>query len=433
MNQANKLSQELLEFIYKSASPFHAIDNMATKLDNAGFKQLNLSQAWKIEKGGKYYVTRNGSALFAFIIGKGMPQKEGFKIISAHSDSPTFRIKPDPEIVVDNHFIKLNTEVYGGPILMSWLDRPLSIAGRVTIKGEHPLWPKNKLINFNRPLVIIPSLAIHLNRSVNDGIELNKQKDMLPLLGLLPENKNKKDFLKNILASELKIRANEILDYDLTLNEFNHGNIMGINNEFISSPKIDNLAMAHAGLKAILNSKPTASTQMLCIFDNEEVGSLTKQGADSPLFKNILKRILNHLNITGEDFYRTIYQSFMISADMAHSVHPNYPEKHDPNLHPVINKGPVIKITANQKYTSDGDSIAVFESICKKADIPCQKFVNRSDIPGGSTLGNLSTGQIDIRSVDVGNPMLAMHSIRELAGVLDHNYIIKAFETFYGL
>ncbi len=433
MDQAHKLSQELIDFIYESASPFHAVDHMAIQLDNAGFKALDLAAAWQLDKGGKYYVTRNGSALFAFVLGTGQPQKEGFKIIAAHSDSPSFRIKPDPEIAVDKHFIKLNTEVYGGPILMSWLDRPLSIAGRVSLKGEHPLWPDNRLINFNRPMVIIPSLAIHLNRTVNEGMELNKQKDMLPLMGLMPENGTEKGFLKRLLAAELGVHENDIMDYDLTLNEFNHGLIMGAHSEFISSPKIDNLAMAHAGLKALLNSQPGAATQMLCIFDNEEVGSLTKQGADSPLFKNLLQRILGHLNVTSEDQHRTIYQSFMISADMAHSVHPNYPEKHDPNLHPLINKGPVIKITANQKYTSDGDSIAVFEAICKKAGIPCQKFVNRSDMVGGSTLGNISTGQVDIRSVDVGNPMLAMHSVRELAGVLDHGYIIKAFETFYNL
>jgi aspartyl aminopeptidase len=433
MDQAHKLSQELIDFIYESASPFHAVDNLSLQLDKAGFEALDLSAAWQLTKGGKYYVTRNGSALFAFVLGTNQPQKEGVKIIAAHSDSPSFRIKPNPEIAVDGHFIKLNTEVYGGPILMSWLDRPLSIAGRVSLKGEHLLWPDNRLVNFNRPMLIIPSLAIHMNRSVNEGMELNKQKDMLPLMGLMPDNENEKGFLNRLLAQELGINQDDIFDYDLTLNEFNPGLIMGTHNEFISSPKIDNLAMTHAGLKALLNSKPNSATQMLCIFDNEEVGSLTKQGADSPLFKNILERIMSHLNVRGEDLQRTIFQSFMISADMAHSVHPNYPEKHDPNLHPLINKGPVIKITANQKYTSDGDSTAVFEAICKKAGVPCQKFVNRSDMVGGSTLGNLSTGQVAIRSVDVGNPMLAMHSVRELSGVLDHGYIIKAFETFYNL
>ncbi|GAO28805.1 M18 family aminopeptidase [Geofilum rubicundum] len=433
MDQAHKLSQELIDFIYESASPFHAVDNLSMQLDKAGFEALDLTAAWQLTKGGKYYLTRNGSALFAFVLGTGQPEKEGVKIIAAHSDSPSFRIKPNPEMVVDDHFIKLNTEVYGGPILMSWLDRPLSIAGRVSLKGEHPLWPDNRLVNFNRPMVIIPSLAIHLNRSVNEGMELNKQKDMLPLMGLMPGKEDEKGFIKRLLAEELGVHDNDILDYDLTLNEFNPGLIMGAHHEFISSPKIDNLAMTHAGLKALLNSKPGAATQMLCIFDNEEVGSLTKQGADSPLFKNILQRLLSQLDVTGEDFHRTIYRSFMISADMAHSLHPNYPEKHDPNLHPLINKGPVIKITANQKYTSDGDSIAVFEAICEKAGVPCQKFVNRSDMVGGSTLGNLSTGQVDIRSVDVGNPMLAMHSVRELSGVLDHGYMIKAFETFYNL
>ncbi|WP_026475644.1 M18 family aminopeptidase [Alkaliflexus imshenetskii] len=433
MDTAQKLSQELIDYIHDGASPFHVVDKTALMLDQAGFQPLNLREKWQLKQGGKYYTTRNDSSIFAFIVGTGEPEEEGFRIIAAHSDSPSFKLKPSPEIGVDGHYIKLNTEVYGGPILMTWLDRPLSLAGRVSLKGGHPLWPDNRLVNFNRPLLTIPSLAIHLNRSVNEGVELKRQTHMLPLLGIMPDETHKNGLIKHLLSEELGVDSDEILDFDLTLNEYNRGCLMGLHNELISSPKLDNLAMTHAGLLSLLTSKPGKATQMLCIFDNEEVGSLTKQGADSPVFRHIFERILGQFGKSGEQFYRTVYNSFMISADMAHSVHPNFTEKHDPVLHPLINKGPVIKITANQKYTSDSDSIAVFESICQRADVPYQKFVNHSDIVGGSTLGNVSTGQLDIRSVDVGNPMLAMHSVRELAGVKDHEYIIRAFSEFYSL
>lgn len=429
----NKLqpAQQLIDFIYDSPSPFHVVENASMMLEEAGHEKLELTDKWELKKGGKYYTTRNDSALFAFVIGSGEPELEGVRMICAHSDSPGFKVKPAPEMLVEDYYLKLNTEVYGGPILMSWLDRPLSLAGRVTIKGSGVLHPGHRLVNFNRPLLIIPNLAIHLNRSVNEGVELNKQKDMLPLAGILNDKLEKDDFLIRLLSEETGVEASQILDFDLTVNEHARGCIMGVHNEFISSPKLDDLAMVHAGLKALTASTPGKATQMLCIFDNEEVGSVTKQGAGSPLLRNLFERILHHLHLDAEEIQRTLYRSFMISADMAHSIHPNQTDKHDPVLHPLINRGPVIKIHANQKYTTDGDSGAVFESLCQSANVPCQKFVNRSDMVGGSTLGNVSTGQLDVRSVDVGNPMLAMHSVRELGGVKDHEYIIRAFEAFY--
>ncbi len=431
MNTQQLLSEELISFINEGASPFHVVDTASKLLEDSGFSPLKLNEVWKIERGGKYYTTSNDSALFAFVIGNEEPEDVGFRIISAHSDSPAIKLKPEPEITVDDYFIKLNSEIYGGAVLMSWLDRPLSIAGRVSLKSSDPFRPNNRLINFKRPLAIIPGLAIHLNRLVNEGLALKPQKDLLPLLGVLPEGGSSKGLLNKIIADELGVEASSILDHDLILYEYNKGCIMGLNKEFISSPKLDNLAMVHAGLKAMLNSKQGVASQMLCIFDNEEVGSVSKQGAGSPVFRHIYQRILNSLGKNKEEFFRSIYSSFMISADMAHSLHPNYPEKYDPVIYPHINKGPVIKFSANQKYTSDSDSGAVFEMLCKKAGVPYQKFVNHSDIPGGSTLGNISTEQLDIRSVDVGNAMLAMHSIRELAGVADHEYMIKVFKTFY--
>ncbi|MGQ1889730.1 M18 family aminopeptidase [Thermophagus sp. OGC60D27] len=432
MKQYEKLATELIDFIHESPSPFHVVENACRLLEKAGFQKLELHDTWALKKGQKYYTTRNGSALFAFIIGSEPAHKEGIRMICAHSDSPSFKIKPSPEIIGDDYYISINTEVYGGPILMSWLDRPLSMAGRIVIKGEELLKPEIRLVNFNRPMLIIPSLAIHLNRQVNEGVKFNQQKDMLPLIGILNEDTSPKGVLKELLAREAGIDAERILDFDLTLNEYQRGCIMGADNAFISSPRLDDLAMVHAGLKAITKASPDEATFMLSIFDNEEVGSQTKQGAGSPLFKNIFYRILKQLGNDEEAIQQAIYRSFMISADMAHSVHPNLPEKHDPVLHPLINKGPVIKIHANQKYTTDGDSGAVFESLCQLAGVPCQRFVNRSDMVGGSTLGNILTSQLDIRSVDVGNPMLSMHSVRELAGVKDHYYMIRVFEKFFG-
>ncbi|MGM0376570.1 MAG: M18 family aminopeptidase [Bacteroidota bacterium] len=431
MEKSLKNAVELIDFIHESPSPYHVVENTGKILEKAGFKKLDLTEKWDLKKGEKYYTTRNGSALFAFITGSEEPSRNGVRMICAHSDSPSFKVKPSPEMKVDDYYLKFNTEVYGGPILMSWLDRPLSMAGRVVVESNDPVNPETRLVNFNRPMMIIPNLAIHLNRSVNEGVALNKQTDMLPLTGILNNEQQEKGFLREMLSREAGVEASRILDYDITLSEHSRGCIMGINNEFISSPRIDDLAMAYAGLQALTKSAPSSTTKMLCIFDNEEVGSQTKQGAGSPVFRNLFERILRQLDQDDEAIQQTIYRSFMVSADMAHSVHPNQPDKHDPVLHPLINQGPVIKIHANQKYTTDGDSGAVFEKICQMAGVPCQRFVNRSDMAGGSTLGNVSTSQLDIRSVDIGNPMLAMHSVRELAGVKDQEYITRAFEQFY--
>ncbi len=433
MAQEIKLAEELIDFIHQSPTAFHVVENTANELEKAGYQYLDITDTWQINKGGKYYTTKAGSALFAFQIGTDEPEVNGMKLVSAHSDSPGFKIKPQPEMLVDGKYLKLNTEVYGGPILMSWLDRPLSLAGRVLLKSDNPLEPKHCLVDFRKPLLIIPSVAIHLNRSVNDGIELNKQVDMLPLMTCVTETLEKDNYLLRMIAEELKIDAADILDFDLFVYEYEKGCLVGPNQEFISSPKLDDLAMVHAGLKALLSSQNESSTNILCVFDNEEVGSVTKQGAGSPVLRNIIERIMEKLGKSQEEYQRAIYKSFMISADMAHSIHPNHPEKHDPVLHPVMNGGPVIKIHANQKYTTDGESGAIFETICKQADVPVQKFVNRSDMVGGSTLGNVSTGKIDIRTVDIGNPMLGMHSVRELGGTMDHTYVMKAFESFYNL
>lgn len=427
----NTLSLDLMNFIDSSPTPFHVVENIENELIQHGFEMLLPEASWPIQKGGKYFIKRNQSAIFAFKVGTGEPEVDGVKLISAHSDSPCFKIKPSPEMLSDGHFIKLNTEVYGGPILSTWLDRPLSIAGRVITKASKTLHPNHHLVNFEQPLLVIPNLAIHLNRSVNEGVELNKQIDMLPLLGIVNQTINHNNLLINLIEKHTGIKKEDILDFDLFVYPFESSVLAGLNGELISAARLDDLAMVHAGLQALVSSEDNAATQMLCIFDNEEVGSVSKQGAGAPFLRHIFERLLFKLGKDTEDLHRTIYQSFMISADMAHSVHPNRAEKYDPVLHPLINKGPVIKTHAGQKYTTDADSSAVFAAVCRDNGIPYQQFVNRSDAQGGSTLGNISSTQLDVRTVDVGSPMLAMHSARELAGVEDHYWMTKAFEAFF--
>lgn len=426
-------AQELVRFIDASPNNFFAVDTLKKELTANGFTQLRAGDSWTLERGGRYFVTKNDSSLFAFVPGSEEVAEAGFKLICAHCDSPSFRIKPMPEMLTEGGVLKLNTEVYGGPILYTWFDRPLSMAGRVIVKSDNPLKPNVRLVNFNRPVLVIPHLAIHLNRAVNDGNAISKQKDMLPVLTILKDTCEKENFLLRLVAQELGVLPEEVLDFDLTLYEFQKGSLVGLNEEFISCGRLDDLAMVHAGMRALLDTAPCKQTKVLAIFDNEETGSGTKQGAASPVLRNIMERIILSLGGNAEDFYRAVDHSFMISADMAHAIHPNYPEKHDPTNHPKMGCGPVIKIHANQKYLSDADSTAVFESICKLAGVPCQKFVNHSDMVGGSTLGNILTSQMEMRGVDIGNPMWAMHSVRETACVTDHAYAIKAFTKFFEL
>lgn len=432
-NEELKLAEELIDFIYDSPNAFHAAETTKKELLKAGFKELNPRDSWSLEKGKKYFVTKNQSALVAFIVGKGDIEEKGFKIIGAHTDTPSFRIKPNHEMVAEGNYIKLNTEAYSGSIMSTWLDRPLSVAGRVTLKGKNPLFPEYKLVNIRRPILIIPNLAIHLNRNINDGVALNKQKDMLPLLGLISEQMEKGNYLLNTIALELGVKIEDIIDFDLFLYEFEKGCIMGLNDEFISSSRLDDLSMVYAGLKAITGAEAAEATNVLVCFDNEEVGSSTKQGAASPMLSSILERIVVALGKGREDYFRALANSFIIVADSAHAVHPNLNEKYDPTNRTMMNNGPVIKISSNQKYTTDSNSSAVYEAICKLAKVPVQKFVNRSDEVGGSTIGPISSTQMDIRSVDIGTPILAMHSIRELGGVKDQTYVTKSFEQFYRL
>ena len=429
-----KFINSLLDFMDASPVNFMAAKTIEDILETNGFKRLDLTENMpKLVPGDEYFATKNGTAVFAFRVGEKAPAESGFKLICAHSDSPGFRIKPNAEMLCEGGVVKLNTEVYGGPILYTWFDRPLSVAGRVLLRGDNPLSPIERRIKVERPLLIIPHLAIHFNRSVNDGNKLSKQKDMLPVIGIINEKLEKGNMLLNVIAEELKCRMDEILDFDLSLYDTTKACVVGVNNEFVNSGRLDDLAMAHAGLYALLNSKKTEMTQVLAVFDNEETGSGTKQGAASPVLKNLLHRISIQFNACTGDFYRAIERSFMISADMAHAVHPNYPEKHDPTNHPVMGGGPVIKINANQKYVTDAQSAAVFAEVCRSAGVPVQYFVNHSDSAGGSTLGNILTSQMPMRGVDMGNPMWAMHSCRETICCADQKYVCRAFTQFFNI
>lgn len=331
--------------------------------------------------------------------------------------------------------MKLNVEVYGGPILYTWFDRPLSIAGRVTLRSNDPLNPEARLVKFTRPLLTIPHLAIHFNRAVNEGNPLSRQKDMLPVIGRLNDGMNKDNFVLNLVAEEIACDPKDILDMDLNLYDVTPAMTVGVNGEFITSGRIDDLMMAHAAITAIAETADCDchQTRIAAIFDNEETGSGTKQGAASPVLQGIISRINESLGGDAESYERSLASSFMISADNAHGTHPNYVEKMDPTNHPVLGDGPVIKINANCKYMTDGDSAGVFRNICELAGVPCQYFVNHSDIAGGSTLGNILTSQIAIRGVDMGAAQWAMHSCRETASVADNAYTIKAFKKFFTL
>lgn len=427
----NDYIKSLLKFLDDSPCDFLAVKSMKEILEHNGFSEKKLEQSMKIQAGDKFYFTKNDSAIFAVVVGKKKIQDTGFKVIAAHSDSPGFRIKPSAEVKCEGGIVKLNTEVYGGPILYTWFDRPLSLAGRVIVKGDDALHPVTKLLHVKRPLLSIPHLAIHFNRAVNEGNKLSKQKDMLPFIAKLNGKLEEKNLLINLIAQELKVKDKNILDFDLLLYNTEKACTYGLHDEFISAGRLDDLSMAHAAVTAIVEMGKPDATCVAAIFDNEETGSGTKQGAGSPVLAHVMQRMVECQGGNFDAFGQAINRSFMISADNAHAFHPNYGEKYDPTNHPSLGDGPCIKINSNCKYMTDAHSAAIFKSLCEEAGSPCQYFVNHSDVAGGSTLGNILTGQIDIEGVDVGNPLLAMHSIRETGSTDDHINMIKVFKHFF--
>ena len=426
----------LLSFLDASPVNFLAVKNIADMLEAGGFRRLNPAlPIGTVNAGDRFFVTKNDSSIFAFRIGAKTLADAGFHMICAHADSPTFRIKPNAEMLVEGGLVKLNTEVYGGPIMSTWFDRPLTLAGRVIVRSQDVMQPQTMLLHIKRPLLQISNLAIHFNRQVNDGVKLSKQKDVLPLLGQITSQLEEGNLLMNVIVEELikqrPIQQEDILDFDLYLADTTPACTFGAHNEFISAGRLDDLSMCFAGLEAMLAAHDTDTTQVLAIFDNEETGSQTKQGAGSPFLSYMLKRIALAQSHSEEAYYQAVERAFMISADNAHAWHPNYAEKYDPTNHPMLGGGPVIKFNAAQKYASDAASAAVFAGLCAKAGVPCQRFVNHSDVAGGSTLGNILASSIPLRGVDMGNAILAMHSCRETGSVRDHEYCVKVFTEFF--
>lgn len=428
--------KRLLSFLDASPVNFLAVKNLTDELQQHGYRRIDTTESLgTVKAGDKFFVTKNDSSIYAFQIGRKPLAETGFHMICAHCDSPTFRIKPHAEIDCEGGIVKLNTEVYGGPIMSTWFDRPLTLAGRVIVKSKDVMNPTTLLLHVKRPLLQISNLAIHFNRQVNDGVKLSRQKDVLPILGIINDELEKGNLLMNIILEELNkqqtVAREDILDFDLYLADATPACTFGAHNELISSGRLDDLSMCFAGLEALLASQPTDTTQVLAIFDNEETGSQTKQGAGSPFLSYMLKRIALAQGGTEEAYYQAVERAFMISADNAHAWHPNYSEKYDPTNHPMLGGGPVIKFNAAQKYASDAYSASVFAGLCKKAGVPCQHFVNHSDVAGGSTLGNILASSIPLRGVDMGNAILAMHSCRETGSTADHEFCVKVFTQFY--
>lgn len=431
--------ERLMKWLDRSTCNFLAADTIIKELKPKGFKELKQNEKWDIRVGEKYYVVKNGSAVFAFTTGKGLSSfKNGSRLIAAHSDSPCLRIKPNPEIYGDGGVVSLNVEKYGGGILYTWFDRPLSMSGRITVKTSDPFEPREVLFDLKRPVAVIPHLAIHFNRSVNEGNAISVQKDMKPVVGYFSKEeiskaKEGRGIVIETVARACNVDPHDILDYEISLYPVANAVLGGLNGEYIESGRIDDLSMAFGGLEALLSTCDNESDfiRILAIFDNEETGSGTRQGAASPVLRDIMERLCDCLGGNKEDFLIGVANSFMISADDAHAWNPNYNEKYDPTNHPVIGGGPVIKINSNCKYMTDSVGAAIFKSLCLKAGVKYQMFVNHADVAGGSTLGNILTSQLDFKGVDVGNAIWAMHSAMETAGVSDHIDMVKVFDTFW--
>ena len=426
-------ANDLLAYIDASPTPYHAVRETIRRLSAQGYRELDERQPWDLKPGDKVYVTRGDTSIAAFHLGTRPVDQAGFKLVGAHTDSPNLRLKPNAQ-VQRNGYHQLGVEVYGGPLFSTWLDRDLSIAGRVVVAHEGR--PAHHLVDFRRPLLRIPNLAIHLNRTVNtDGLKLNAQDHLVPVLGL--ERSGAVD-LKAMLVEELarggtRVAAGDILGFDLCLYDLQPSIRSGAAGEFLHAPRLDNLASSHAGLTALLAlSGSGEATRGVVLYDHEECGSRSAQGAASPFLRDLLERItLAHSDGRRDSFHRAIRHSFLVSADMAHAVHPNYASMHEPKHQPLLGAGPVIKSNVNQSYATDGESWAWFALHCREAGVTPQNFVTRTDLGCGSTIGPISAGELGIRTVDVGNPMLSMHSIRELAAAADVAAMISVLRSFY--
>ncbi|MFG0583937.1 M18 family aminopeptidase [Pseudomonas sp. zjy_9] len=420
-----ELNIGLIDFLNASPTPFHATTSLAMRLEAAGYRHLDERATWHLETGGCYYVTRNDSSLIAFKLGKRPALEGGLRLVGAHTDSPCLRVKPSPELQRQGYF-QLGVEVYGGALLAPWFDRDLSLAGRVTYRRDGKV--ESQLIDFYQPIAVIPNLAIHLNREANQGWAINPQTELPPILAQLAssETADFRALLAEQLAMEHDFNPDAVLDYELSFYDTQSAAVVGLNQDFIASARLDNLLSCYAGLQALIDSSDEETCVLVCT-DHEEVGSCSACGADGPFLEQVLRRILP----TGEGFVRTIQRSLLVSADNAHGVHPNYADKHDGNHGPKLNAGPVIKINSNQRYATNSETAGFFRHLCLENEVPVQSFVVRSDMGCGSTIGPITASQLGVRTVDIGLPTFAMHSVRELAGSHDLDHLVKVLTAFY--
>ena len=421
---------DLLQYVSLATTPHQAVAAGANYLKERGFEELTLGKAFDIKKGGKYYLNAYSTSLIAFTIGAEATENQVFHVAAAHTDHPCLHIKPKAEMA-PSKYLKIDTEIYGGPILNTWLDRPLSVAGRVACKGTDIYHPEIKLVDFSRPIAIIPNLAIHFNRKVNEGIELNKQSDMLPIIGLFEESMNKDNYFLELLAKECQVAPEDILDFDLYVYALEAGCYVGVNEEMISAPRLDNLTSCFALLYGISGEVWADGINVAILFDHEEIGSRSKQGADSALLKMLLEKIYVALGFDKNALSDSIFNSFLFSVDVAHAVHPHHPEKYDPVNQANFNEGIVLKLNSNQRYTFDTEAVAIAQGICDTSGVKYQKFANRSDVAGGGTLGPIISGWLPMKTVDIGVPILAMHSARELMGRKDQEYLEMLMKGFF--
>lgn len=427
--EAKLQAQALLDFIDTSPSPWHAVDSTKVLLDANGFKPLIENQPWQFRKNGRYYVVRDGASIIAFVIGDNPLVETGFRIVGAHTDSPSLRLKPKAAFASQG-IAQLGVEVYGGPILATFTDRDLSLAGRVMVREGNAHVARN--VQFTSAMVRLPNLAIHMNREVNDkGLVLNKQTGLPLIFGFASDTAGAQTQLNQALASQLNVRPEDILTWDLTVYDTQKGSLWGINSEFIANSQLDNLASCHAAMSALLANKKPDSTSICALFDHEEVGSESATGASGSFMTDVIARICASLQVSEEDRLRTLANSFFISADMAHAYHPNHASAYEPCHHALVNHGPVIKANANQRYSTNADTAARFIRLCERAGVPYQQYAHRTDLGCGSTIGPILAAQLGMASVDVGNPMWAMHSIRESAGVLDHGYMTAVLSQHF--
>ena len=426
----NKSNEQLLHFISGSPSSYHAVLQGTAMLEKAGFERLDQTAPWELKPGGSYYTVPYGSTLFAFTIGEQFDHDPFIRAAAAHTDHPGFHIKPLAE-VHEKNYLKVNTESYGGLILNTWLDRPLSIAGKAALKSSNVLKPKVRYVDFQKPVLTIPNLAIHINRDINKGVELNKQTDTLPLLAMMNDTLNKDHYFLNYLAEQLDTEPEEILDFDLYVYNAEEGCMLGMNDDFISCPRLDNLTSVIALLDAVMTGRRDGGINLIALYDNEEIGSRSKQGADSFLTNIILEKIFSALGKTRTQLYEAVLGSLLLSVDVAHGLHPNYPAKNDLTNFASLNGGVVLKIDSNQKYAFDTEAIAAVQQLCEAGQIKYQKFVNRSDAGSGSTLGSIASAWLPMKTVDLGVPLLAMHSARELMGSQDQEQLCRLIRSFF--